>query len=163
MINIDKGTLSKFVVENSSTKHETNDSVPSTIIDRREKREDALKRPGNAWFSFCCLFEALFLVNMNALQVLHHRGRILQKITITAGKSDALRLKFMDCIPDKFDLGKRKQIWKVYYLFVIPTFGALKSVIQRIREARPANGMEKLATRTYALVAKERAKTNSAT
>jgi hypothetical protein len=71
----------------------------------------------------------------------------------------------MDCIPDKFDLGKRKQIWKVYYLFVVPTFGALKSgdVIQRIREARPANGMEKLATRTYALVAKERAKTNSAT
>jgi hypothetical protein len=31
--------------------------------------------------------------------------------------------------------------------------------MKRIREARPANSMDKLATRTYALVAKERAKT----
>ncbi len=163
MANVDKGTLQKFVVENSVKKNETNDSMHTAVIDQREKQEDALRRPGEAWYAFSCLFEALFLVNINALQVLHHRGRVLQKITITAGKSDALRQKFMECIPDSFNLNERKQIWRVYYLFIIPTFSALKSgdVMKRIREARPANSMDKLATRTYALVAKERAKTNS--
>jgi hypothetical protein len=66
-------------------------------------------------------------VNLNALQVLHHRGRVLQKITIMAGKSDALRQKFMECIPDAFDLKETKQIWRVYYVFIVQTFGALKA------------------------------------
>jgi hypothetical protein len=39
----------------------------------------------------------------------------------------------------------------------------LETSFKRIREARPANSMDKLATRTYALVAKERAKTKSST
>jgi hypothetical protein len=58
MANVDKGTLQKFVAENSTTKNETNDSMPTGVIDQREKRGDALRlrRPGDAWYHFvACL------------------------------------------------------------------------------------------------------------
>jgi len=160
MSGIDKPLLSKFVASNSTSKIDSRDSIPSGVIDQREKREDALKRPGEAWFQFMCLLESIFLVNMTAVQVLHHRGRVLQKITAAAMTSDALRLKFIQCIPNDFDIQQIKRLWRVYYLLLIPTYGALKSsdVIRRVREARPATAQDKMPIRTYALAEYERVK-----
>jgi hypothetical protein len=161
MSGIQSETLSAFVRANATLKSETKPTMPSSIVDQCEKCNDALKRPSESWSSFCCLSEALFLVNLNAVQVLHHRGRVLQQITITAGKSDELREKFIARIPKEFGKKETLQIWKVYYLFIISTFGALKSgvVVKRIREARPANLTNQLATRAFAKVAVVKVKT----
>lgn len=163
MSGITKRTLSSFVCENSVLKSETETSLPTSIIDSREKRENSLKRPTHSWFAFCCFFEALFLVNLNAVQVLHHRGRVLQKITSVAARSDSLRQKFMECIPKDYEHKEILQIWRVYYLFIIPTFSALKSgdITRRIRESRPTSTTDQLATRAFAKVAVVKAKSKS--
>lgn len=159
MSGVDNSLLSKFVLQNSTSKRDAAD-MPCGIVDGRESRDDALKRPGAAWFQFICLLESIFLVNMNAMQVLHHRGRVLQKITTTARTSDALRQKFIECIPNSFETPEIKSLWRVYYLFLIPTYGALKSsdVIRRIRESRPVTAADKIPVRAYALAAQGRAK-----
>jgi hypothetical protein len=159
---VDKSTLFKFVSFNTVKKaaYTRAASFPSRAIDERENKTDALKRPGAAWFQFVCLLEALFLVNMNALQVLHHRGRVLQMISVTARKSDALRQKFRQCIPPDFTSSETKQMWRLYYLVLVPTYGALKSsdVLRKVRESRPASVLDKMPIRTYSAAAHERAK-----
>jgi len=160
MSGIDKPLLFKFVAANTASKVGALGSLPCNVIDQREKREDALKRPGEAWWHFICLLESLFLVNMTAVHVLHHRGRVLQKITAATMTSDALRLKFIQCIPDDFEAPQIRKIRRVYYLILLPTYGALKSsdVIRRVREARPATAQDKMPIWTYALAEYDRVK-----
>ena len=160
MSGVDKAVLRKFVMANSNTIESSKESgVPTSTIDRREKAPGALKRPNSSWFAWTCLIEAIFVVNTNALQVLHHRGRIFEKITIAAGKSDALRQRFYDCVK-QFEPHEIKQLWKVHYCFIVPVYSALKSsdVLKLIREARPYSAQDRLPTRAYALTMHERAK-----
>jgi hypothetical protein len=134
--------------------------MPSDEVDFREnkKARGVMNRPGSKWFHFVRLLEALYMVNMTACQVLHHRGKVLEMITATTRKSVALRELFKRCIPDHFETQARKSLMRAYFMLILPCYGKMKSsdILKLERESRPTSC--NLPTRLNALIAHEKAK-----
>ena len=161
---LDSKVLSDFAAFNSlSADQATASRMPSDEVDRRENKKvrDAMKRPSRSWFDFVCLLEALYMVNMTAVQVLHHRGKVLEEITATTRRSVALRQLFNSCIPGHFGTEARKSLMRAYYLLILPCYGKMKSsdILWLERESGPvAPSSDTLPTRLKVLIAHENAK-----
>jgi hypothetical protein len=159
---LDEKLLSDFATFNSLSAYEaTVSGMPTDEVDSREnkKARGSMKRPSSKWYQFVRLLEALYMVNMTALQVLHHRGKVLEKITATTRKSVALRELFKRCIPAHFGTQARKSLMRAYFMLILPCYGKMKSsdILKLERECGPTAKSD-LPTRLNATIAHEKAK-----
>ena len=117
-------------------------ALPTSEVDYREIKVDAMIRCGPCWFRFVSMLEAMYVSNLTTGMALHHKGDVITAIAKSVKSSEPLRNPFAVCIPPDFDKEQRKIMWRLYFSVALECYAKMKAedILKKIKASQILNG-----------------------
>lgn len=129
-------------------------SLPTSVIQTREKVSNALVRSRSEWFQFFALLETLYVVNITPANAIRYRGRLFQVLNAEIARSDVVENAWRKCVPPRWLESEDEVVNDVFDSLVqrvlLPSYGNLKGGdTLRSLKKRNRQTLEDLSLRTY--------------
>ena len=144
-----QSAINKFVSHNSVTiGSSVVRTLPTDVVDHREKHAGKMRRVGHDFFRFVCMLEALYMVNLTPAVALAYRENFFWEVDEIVKKNKDLEDLFMNCIPPTCTENDKLLLLESYAI-ILQKYSSMRArdVLRRIRNSSINNAANGFATR----------------
>jgi len=149
-----QSAINKFLQFNTTTREQAaNTVVPTNVIDSTEIQTGKMRRPGEEFYRFGCMLEALYVLNLKPSAAFAYKDELFMTIDKVAKESKQLEDVFTLCIPTSCNQDERNVMMELCQSTVLVKCSRMRArdALRRIKMKKIDNIKNRFTTRENVL------------